>query len=407
MLQTVTLKKKLLYAGISAAVLFALFAALWFIVTVSNLPDVSLLEHYRPPASAKVLDKDGNILTQYGEHILRIPVSITELPFTVIDAVVIAEDDTFFEHNGVNYRATWNALVHDVKKHRFARGGSTITQQMIKNVFLSKEKTLARKLREYILAGRAERKLTKRRILEIYVNEVQWGENLYGIEAASRFYFDKHASELTVPEAALLAGMLPNPRRLNPFTRFEKTKARQEMILFNMFQSKVLTEDEFVAAVNADLALRKGPSARFDLSAPSGTDGLPCYQKVLVRILLSFYEENELYRRGITIKTTLDKDLQNQLCAYMQDREDPDSEVSDKVGRQQSPKKILLVKEGAATRAFVCSLNHHAVRRFLESDASSSRPYDILAVSVDTIRKEVIVLPTPKPDRQSEANTEP
>ncbi|HAK61065.1 MAG TPA: hypothetical protein DCO77_11920 [Nitrospiraceae bacterium] len=397
MLQTVTLKKQLLYAGISAAVLFALFAVLWFIVTISNLPDVSLLEHYRPPASAKVLDKDGNILTQYGEHILRIP--ITELPFTVIDAVVIAEDDTFFEHNGVNYRATWNALVHDVKKKRFARGGSTITQQMIKNVFLSKDKTLARKLREYILAGRAERKLTKRRILEIYVNEVQWGENLYGIEAASRFYFDKHASELTVPEAALLAGMLPNPRRLNPFTRFEKIKARQEMILFNMVQSKVLTEDEFVAAMNAPLALRKGPSARFDLSAPSGTDGLPCYQKVLVRILLSFYEQHELYRRGITITTTLDKDLQNQLCAYMQDGEDPDNEASDKGRRQQSPKKILVVKEGAAIRAFVCSLNHHAVRGFLESDASSSRPYDILAVSVDTIRKEEIVLPTPKPDR--------
>ena len=251
--------KKFIFAGFGliAAVVFA--AVLWTALVLSDLPDVSILKHYRPAAASEVLDREGRVLTQYYDRKFRIWVPLSSLPDILIQAVVTAEDDTFFEHKGVNYKATWDALVHDAQKKRFARGGSTITQQMIKNVLLSKEKTISRKLREYVLARRAEEIISKRRILEIYLNEVEWGDGIYGVEAASRYYFDKHASELSVDEAALLAGMLPNPKYYDPYKRQSKARDRQERVLSNMLQAKLITPEGFAAAMEAPLRLRESP----------------------------------------------------------------------------------------------------------------------------------------------------
>src|SRR5512136_2333566 len=197
--------KKILVWGLAALALLLLVPAVWVFLSLRDLPDVSVLKHYRPAAASEVLDRNGDPLAHYYERKFRVWVPIASLPESVIQSVVTAEDDTFFGHKGVNYKAVWEALRHDVQKKRFSRGGSTITQQMIKNVLLSKEKTLTRKLREFVLARQAEELLTKRRILEIYLNEVEWGENIHGIEAASRYYFDKQAPELSKAEAALLA----------------------------------------------------------------------------------------------------------------------------------------------------------------------------------------------------------
>ncbi len=144
--------KKIILTGLGIAALLVIISVLWVARVLSNLPDVSKLRHYRPAAATEVLDRDGNALTEYCDRKFRIWVPISSLPDIVIQAVVTAEDDTFFEHSGINYKATWDALVHDMEKKRYARGGSTITQQMIKNVLLSKEKTITRKLREYVLA---------------------------------------------------------------------------------------------------------------------------------------------------------------------------------------------------------------------------------------------------------------
>jgi penicillin-binding protein 1A len=259
--------KAIIRTGLGAIALCVLALFFWFISLVTNLPDISRLKHYRPPAAAEVFDRTGQLLTSYHDRSLRFWVPVNDIPELVVWSVVIAEDDTFFAHQGVNYRATWDALVHDVKKGRFARGGSTLTQQMIKNVLLSREKTIGRKVREYFLAKKAEEILTKRKILEIYLNEVEWGEKLYGIEAASRYYFDKHVSELTVAESSLLAGMLPNPRYFNPYKRMDKAKDRQERVLSNMLQAKIITEDVNRAAVNDPITLRSERSGRFDLAA--------------------------------------------------------------------------------------------------------------------------------------------
>jgi membrane peptidoglycan carboxypeptidase len=183
-------------------------------------------------------------------------------------------------------------------------------------VLLSKEKTIIRKLREYVLARRAEEILTKRKILEIYLNEVEWGENIYGIEAASRYYLDKHASELAINEAALLAGMLPNPRYYNPVKRPDKARDRQERVLFNLQQAKHISSDEYAAAGAAVVRLRQEGTGRFDFTALSAGNNRPCYQHALEQMLAALYGEQALYRGGITIRTTLDKPLQEGLYTW-------------------------------------------------------------------------------------------
>ncbi len=381
--------KKVFFAGLGIFALCAGILALWVILALSHLPDVSALKRYRPAAASEVLDREGNVLTEYYDSKFRIWVPISSLPDTVIQAVVIAEDDTFFEHKGVNYKATWDALVLDVQKRRFARGGSTITQQMIKNVLLSKEKTITRKLREYVLARKAEEVLSKRKILEIYLNEVEWGENIYGIEAASRHYLDKHASELTAGEAALLAGMLPNPRYFNPFKRLQKARHRQEQVLFNMHQAKLLNDEEYKTALEAPITLRQEGSGRFDLAAISGDSGRACYQQALERMLVAFYGEQALYRNGLKIRTTLDKTIQEDLRRWEASLQDKPS------GRHD---RVTVIKQGDVIRAIVCSEGKEdEVRSQFESPGFPFSGYDVSVVSPESVSREQIILPSTPP----------
>jgi penicillin-binding protein 1A len=378
--------KKVIFAGLGIFVLCAIILIVWVSHILSHLPDVSVLKRYRPAVATEVLDKDDNVVTEYYDRKFRIWVPISSLPDIVIHAVVTAEDDTFFEHQGVNYKATWDALVHDWHKKRFARGGSTITQQMIKNVLLSKEKTISRKLREYVLARKAEELLTKRRILEIYLNEVEWGDNIYGIEAASRFYLDKHATELTAGEAALLAGMLPNPRYYNPFKRPEKAKDRQERVLTNMFQAKLITTDEYDAAVEFPPALRQEGSSRFDFAGLKEANGRPGYQQALEQILLRLFGDPGLYRGGWTIKTSLDKKMQDDLDRLEDAQPDKASHIYD---------QLTVVKEDNRIRAIVCTPGKEsAIREYIESPGFFSPGYDVSTVSLDSITREQIILPT-------------
>ena len=379
------MKKKIVLIAAGAALLLLLLISAGSFFVLSGLPDVTRLKHYRPPAAAEVLDRNDRQLASFYDRSLRYWMPIAEVPEHVIRAVVIAEDDTFFEHQGVNYKATWDALVLDVKKRRFARGGSTITQQMIKNVFLTKEKTILRKLREYVLARRAEEVLSKREILQIYLNEVEWGEDLYGIEAASRAYFDKHVQELSVGEAALLAGMLPNPRYYNPFKHPDKAKERRDQVLSNMLQAHVIAEDEYDAAVAAPLNLRNPERARFAVSA-SGAGNSPCCLRVLEEVLLESYGAQGLYREGKRIRTTLDRDLQDMLCS----RESADSRPEAKM-----PDQVAVVREGAVVRAFACESNEAAVRSWLALPGDGAEAYTVTMLPLRELNAADIEAPAP------------
>ena len=378
--------KKTLLAAAGAFVLVVLLLVIWVVRTLSDLPDVTALKHYRPAAASEVLDRNGALLVHYFDRKFRIWAPIASIPDSVIQAVVTAEDDTFFGHQGINYKAVWDALRHDVQKKRFARGGSTITQQMIKNVLLSKEKTLSRKFREFVLARKAEDILTKRQILEIYLNEVEWGENIYGIEAAGQYYFDKHAAELTKAEAALLAGMLPNPRYYNPYKRMDKARQRQEQVLFNMFQAKLMTQDEYGQAMDAPVKLREASSRRFDLSMLSGGSGRPCHLKALEEVLLAYVGEYGLYRQGLTIRTTIDKSLQDGLIA---------SSPTGTVSPGAVPDRALLIKEGNEVRALSCEGHEDPARFFLSSLGTPNLAYELIVVPLEAIRKNEIIVPQP------------
>jgi len=379
------MKKYLLY-GLGTLALVCFIVVIWIFVVLSGLPDVSYLKHYRPPAATEVLDKDSNLLTNYYDRKFRIWVPISGLPDIVIQAVVTAEDDTFFEHTGVNYKATWDALVLDVQRRKFARGGSTITQQMIKNVLLSKEKTISRKLREYVLAVKAEETLTKRQILEIYLNEVEWGDNLYGIEAASRFYLDKHAAGLTPAEAALLAGMLPNPRYYNPYKRMEKARDRQERVLFNMQQAKLITPEEYAAAQSTLIKLRPEAGGTLYFAGSETKNGRPCYQHALEQVLANVFSEHDLYRSGRTIRTTLDKSLQNELSSS---ETTSFGNVTDDASHS-----LLIVKERGQIRAMLCDTSREqSIHEMLESRGPAYFGYDVSVVSPQAITREQIVFP--------------
>jgi membrane peptidoglycan carboxypeptidase len=386
--------KKLFFTGLLILAVFVLTIVLWFLAALRNLPEVSALKRYRPSAAAEVFDRDGKILTHFYDGKLRIWTPIAALPKVVIQAVVTAEDDTFFGHHGVNYQATWDALVVDVRRKKFSRGGSTITQQMIKNVLLSKEKTLTRKVREYVLARKAEEILSKRRILEIYLNEVEWGDNIYGIEAASRYYFDKLPSELTAGEASLLAGMLPNPHYYNPFKRLGKARRRQEQVLFNLHQARFLSDEEYRSALDAPIKLRQEGSSRFDFSALTSGSGKACYEQALEQTLLALYGEQALYSGGLRIRTTLNKALQDDLRRWEESSPDKNASV---------PDKVLVVKQDGVIQAIVCGEGKEAeVRSKLTTPGLLVSIYDTAVVALDSIERTEIILPEPAKGKPKE-----
>lgn len=169
-------------------------------------------------------------------------------------AVVLWEDPSFFHHSGLDYSEIARAAWIDLRAGSYRRGASTITQQVAKNIFIGPEKTLRRKVREAILAGRLERALSKEEILTVYLNIAEWGEGIVGAEAASRRYFAKAASDLNWAEAALLAGMLPNPREWNPCRDPARAVQARHAVLTKLLRTQSLTQQEFEAADSAPSA---------------------------------------------------------------------------------------------------------------------------------------------------------
>jgi monofunctional biosynthetic peptidoglycan transglycosylase len=164
-------------------------------------------------------------------------------------AVLIAEDDAFFSHDGLDWHEIRASMEKNLEARRVVRGGSTITQQLAKNLYLGDQRTLTRKIKEVLLAGRIERALSKRRIFELYLNLIEWGDGVYGIEAASRRHFGVPCSALDARQAALLAAVIINPRRYDPVRPSRRIEKRARMILSRMWRRGFLTEADYRAAV--------------------------------------------------------------------------------------------------------------------------------------------------------------
>jgi monofunctional biosynthetic peptidoglycan transglycosylase len=234
----------LVIAGIAA--LYAACVA----VSILSLPSVAELANRRYSMTIQVKDWKGNFHPFVVGPKNRYWTPSAAIPSEMKWAVIVAEDANFYRHEGIDVKAIKNAIKYDLEKKSLARGASTITQQTAKNLFLSREKTLTRKIEEVILAKRMEESLTKGRIIELYLNVVELGPMVYGIGHGARYYFGKPASALTPRECAFLAAMLPGPRvAYNPYKNLGKVLKRSDMILGLLRRKGVLAEGEYRQAL--------------------------------------------------------------------------------------------------------------------------------------------------------------
>jgi monofunctional biosynthetic peptidoglycan transglycosylase len=221
----------------------------WIGVSLFFLPPVAPLAN--PRASLVITVKDWN---RKGHPFVLGPRNRNWVPIFAVSpslkkAVIAAEDANFYAHEGVDYEAIREAIKADLQKGKFVRGGSTITQQVAKNVFLSREKTISRKVKEFVLARRLDDTLTKSGILELYLNAVELGPMVYGVGHASRYYFGKIPSDLTVRESAFLASMLPGPKVYDPYRKLDRVMRRSDRILKRMLAARMITEEEYRGAL--------------------------------------------------------------------------------------------------------------------------------------------------------------
>ncbi len=233
---------------IAAAVLTLLLGA-WIVVSILLLPSVAPLA--KPRVSIVITVKDWE---RKGHPFVVGPrnprwTPLGAVPSALKKAVVAAEDANFYTHEGVDYEAIREAIRTDLRKGKFVRGGSTITQQLAKNLFLTREKTLIRKVKELVLARRMDDALSKSRILELYLNVVELGPMVYGIGHAAHYYFGKPPSALTVRECAFLASMLPGPKVYNPYRRMDRVMKRSDRILRRMVAARMISREEYEAAL--------------------------------------------------------------------------------------------------------------------------------------------------------------
>src|SRR3989475_3748173 len=233
----------------------AAVAALWvFTILPRSLPSVSVLETFQPLQGSRVYDDNDELITEL--HVeRRIFVPLAHIPQTLRDAIIATEDRRFYSHFGVDPIGVARAVYQNYRRGRFVEGGSTITQQLTKVLFLTPDKSLERKMKEAALALELERRYSKDRILEMYLNQVSFGHGAFGVEAAARTYFGKSVSELDVREAALLAGLPRAPSSYSPFDHANAAKRRRELVLRRMVEYGALKEEEAKRIARTDLGL--------------------------------------------------------------------------------------------------------------------------------------------------------
>jgi len=242
--------KRLLVVG---SLLF--FAGIGYMAyTVATLPDVSALKKTNPTLTALIQQRA--IERHSTPHPIRTWVSYNSISPHLRNAVLIAEDSSFFQHSGYDIDEIKESVKRNWREKRFARGASTITQQLAKNLYLSTSPNPLRKIREFFIAQELERELSKQRIFEIYLNIIEWSYGTYGIEPAARRYFGKSASELLPEEAAILAAMIPNPRRYTPARNLKYLERRKKEILDRLARWKYLRPDEYEAALLRPIVFR-------------------------------------------------------------------------------------------------------------------------------------------------------
>lgn len=297
-------RRVLLLLAVILALALAAVAVLWTRCGLRGCPDIAHLDDDNRNGATIIKDRSGNELARI-PPLLHIKISIDSLPDYLPAAFVAMEDRRFWQHHGIDWRRVAGAAVHNVRALSIEQGSSTITMQLARNVFPDRlpanQRTLSRKFEEARVAQMIEHRYSKRRILEMYLNEIYFGRGAYGIEAASREYFGKHASQLTLDEAALLAGLPRAPTLNNPRDSPEQARKGRKAVLNRMAAQHRITSAEAAAAAAAPVRLRRRPSI---------PDGSAPYFIQAVRQLLEDSLSSAVERYALTVETTLDLTLQ-------------------------------------------------------------------------------------------------
>ena len=298
------LKKLILLTSAGVLVMFViLIAILW--AFSNKLPDYKFLKNYKPPVSSKVYSGEGQLVSDFSKE-KRIFVPYDVIPAKVINSFLSSEDKNFFSHPGVDAKGVMRATINNISNIIYSKrleGASTITQQVAKNFLLSNEVSLNRKIKEAILAFRIERALSKKRILELYLNQIYLGQGAYGIASASLEYFNKPISELSYDESALLAALPKAPSKYNPYNNEELAIHRRNLVLKNLLDNNYLKKEEYEKFINNKIELKKRKKIFLEDTR--------YYVEDIRKYVVDKFGFEKVYKQGLNIKTPLNLELQN------------------------------------------------------------------------------------------------
>ena len=281
--------------GVASGVMFAY---------AGDLPAVTSLDNYTPSTITRVQASNGQVIGEFATQ-RRVVVTYDDINPVLRQAIVATEDADFDKHFGINVFRIFSAVVTDILERRRAQGASTLTQQVARNLDqfgLTKQKLLDRKIREWILAIQIEKRYTKKEIFAIYCNQMYLGHGAYGVEAASRLYFNKTNTQLSLEEAALIAGIFQTPERQSPFVDMKRAVARRNVVLQRMADERYITQAVADAAKPKPIVTRGAPNQ------PPGV--APHFVEEVRKHLEKQYGAKTLYENGLTVTTTLDAKLQ-------------------------------------------------------------------------------------------------
>lgn len=286
------------YLAIAGCVFLGVFlGAFWFYR--DDLPPTSELRNFTLRTGSEVYDRNGKMIYLFAFEKRKL-VSLRELPPHLVDALLVTEDKRFYSHYGVDLISNFRALIVDVKTMDFSQGASTITQQMARNMFLTLDKVVSRKMKEIVLAIRIEANFSKDEILEIYFNKIFWGGQVHGVETAALYYFNKHARDLSIAESAMLVGMIQRPNYYNPIKNPERAKQRRDFVIGRMYKAQKISEAEYEEAIATPVKPQTGAMRRF--ASDYFIEHIRTY-------LERKYGTEKLFEGGLRIYTTLDPEL--------------------------------------------------------------------------------------------------
>lgn len=336
-----------------------------------DLPSLTQLEHYDPELATKIYSQDGVVIKElYTKK--RIYVPLEEIPKYMVQAVLATEDHIFYKHWGINIERFMYVMLINLSQMRYKQGASTITQQLARQLYLNLEKKISRKLKEWITAIQIERTYTKNEILEMYLNQMNYGHGNYGVQAASLEFFGKSVQNLNLAECALLAGLLQRPTDYYPVRYPERARTRRNLVLQNMLKRNYISQDEYVAAVNQPVEVQD-----YDYQKEFG---IAPYFTETVRQQLQEKYQMDIYKGGYSVYTTLDSRVQaaaerevKKNLAVMQDKANKKLIASNKIKKYIDPK----ILEQKSYREILQD------KHFLDSLATESEPIQAVLVALN------------------------